>query len=80
MPVITYVHIVGDSETNIWGLSGRERLQRMLKAFTQIRLVDNPERIPVHAPALFLRADHLFDSRVLMALINARTNLVLGSG
>lgn len=77
MPEVTYVHIVGDSETNIWGLSGRERLRRMLKSFTQIRLVDNPELIPVHCLAVFLRANHLFDSRVLEALINAKTNLLL---
>ncbi|MGH8685895.1 MAG: CDP-alcohol phosphatidyltransferase family protein [Nitrosospira sp.] len=77
--MITYIYILGDSETNIWGLSGRERLQRMLKAFTQTMLVDGPEQIPVHAPALILRADHLFDARVLVALINARVNLVLSS-
>ncbi|SHM09459.1 Phosphatidylglycerophosphate synthase [Nitrosospira sp. Nsp11] len=74
-----YIYIVGDSETNIWGLSGRERLQRMLKPSLQTRLVDDPEQIPVHASALLLRADHLFDGRVLAALINAKTNLVLGS-
>ncbi len=74
-----YIYIVGDSETNIWGLSGRERLQRMLKPSSQTRLVDDPEQIPVHASALLLRADHLFDARVLAALINAKTNLVLGS-
>ena len=79
IPVTTYIHIIGDSETNIWGLSGRERLQRMSKAFTRIRLVDSSERIPAHAQALFLRADHLFDARVLMALINTRANLVLCS-
>ena len=72
MPVTTYIYILGDSETNIWGLSGRERLQRMLKAFKQTRVIDSPEQIPVHAPALFLRADHLFDARVLMALVNTQ--------
>jgi phosphatidylglycerophosphate synthase len=79
MPQPTYIHIVGDSETNIWGLSGRERLQRMLKPFSQCRLVDDPEHIPAHAPALLLRADYLFDARVLAALIHAKTNLLLGS-
>ena len=49
----------------------------MLKSFTQIRLVDNPELIPVHCQVVFLRANHLFDSRVLEALINAKTNLLL---
>jgi phosphatidylglycerophosphate synthase len=79
MSAVTYIHIVGDSETNIWGLSGRERLQRMLKSFARIRLVDHPEQIPVRGSALFLRADHLFDSRVLASLIDAQTNLVLSA-
>ena len=33
IPVITYIYILGDSETDIWGLSGRERLERMLRGF-----------------------------------------------
>jgi phosphatidylglycerophosphate synthase len=77
MPV--YIHIIGDSETNIWGLSGRERLQRMLKAFAGTELSDNPARIPARAPALLLRADYLFDAIVLGALLKAKTNLVLVS-
>jgi hypothetical protein len=31
------------------------------------------------APALLLRVDYLFDARVLAALINAKTNLLLSS-
>jgi phosphatidylglycerophosphate synthase len=77
MPV--YIHIIGDSETDIWGLSGRERLQRMLKAFGGTRRVDDPARIPAPAPALLLRGDYLFDAIVLDALIKARTDLVLVS-
>lgn len=77
MPV--YIHIIGDSETDIWGLSGRERLQRMLKAFSGTRRVDNPARIPALVPALLLRGDYLFDAIVLGALIKARTDLVLVS-
>ena len=77
--MITYIYILGDSETDIWGLSGRERLERMLRGFSQARTVDSPDQIPVPAPALFLRADHLFDARVLAALINTRENLVLNS-
>ncbi len=56
MPAVIYVHIVGDSETTIWGLTGRERLQRMLRPFKQVSLVANPDQIPAHALALFLRA------------------------
>lgn len=76
MPAVIYVHLVGDSETSIWGLTGRERLQRMLRLFKQLCLVDNPDQIPTQAFALFLRADHLFDSRVLASLISAQTDLV----
>jgi hypothetical protein len=75
MPV--YVHIIGDSETDIWGLNGRERLQRMLKAFAGTSLVDDPVRIPASASALLLRGDYLFDAIVLGALIKAKTDLVL---
>ncbi|SEL36138.1 CDP-alcohol phosphatidyltransferase family protein [Nitrosovibrio tenuis] len=77
MPPTTYVFIIGDSETNIWGLSGRERLQRMLEPFKQTRLTDDPGEIPVQCPALLLRADHLFDASVLEALINAQTSFIL---
>lgn len=77
MPV--YIHIIGDSETDIWGLSGRERLQRMLKSFGETRRVDNPARIPASARALLLRGDYLFDAIVLGALIKAKTDFVLVS-
>jgi phosphatidylglycerophosphate synthase len=75
----TYILIVGDSETEIWGLSGRERLQRMLAPLKQARLADDPGQIPVRASALVLRADHLFDAGVLAALINTQTDFVLAS-
>lgn len=76
----TFVYIIGDSEVNVWGLSGRERLQRMLEAHHErITLVDNLENIPDGGPALLLCADHLFDARVLSALVHAQSNLVLDS-
>jgi phosphatidylglycerophosphate synthase len=76
MPPLIYVHIVGASETTIWGLTGCERLKRMLQPFKHVSLVANPDQIPAHALALLLRADHLFDSRVLAWLISAQTDLV----
>ena len=71
------VYIIGDSEVNVWGLSGRERLQRMLKTFKeQVVLVDDLSNISKGSQVLFLCADHLFDSRVLSALIQIKLNLV----
>ena len=75
-----FVYIIGDSEINVWGLTGRERLQRMLKAcHEKTTLVDDLGSIPDGAPVLLLCADHLFDARVLSALVRAQSNLVLDS-
>ena len=76
----TFVYIIGDSEVNVWGLSGRERLQRMLKAHHErITLVDDLGNVPDGGSVLFLCADHLFDARVLSTLVQTRSNLILDS-
>jgi phosphatidylglycerophosphate synthase len=76
----TFVYIIGNSEIDVWGLSGRERLQRMLKVLNEkITLVDDLGNVPDGVRVLLLCADHLFDSRVLSALVQARSNLVLYS-
>ena len=78
--MITFVYIVGDSEVNVWGLSGRERLQRMLGVHHEkIALIDDLEHIPDGGPVLFLCADHLFDARVLSALVQTQSNFILDS-
>ena len=66
--LITHAFITGESETKIWGLTGRERLKRMLTAFKQFRVVDDPVQLPEQAPAIILRGDHLFDASILSAL------------
>ncbi|SDH83372.1 CDP-alcohol phosphatidyltransferase family protein [Nitrosomonas sp. Nm132] len=73
----TYLYISGESEINLWGLSGRERLQRLATSLKQTRLADNLTDIPEDAPALLLRADHLFDARVIAALSNLQEDIVL---
>lgn len=75
--LITYLYIFGESEINLWGLSGRERLQRLAASLKQIRLTDNLTDIPEDAPALLLRADHLFDARVIATLSNLQEDIVL---
>ena len=76
----TFVYIIGDSEVNVWGLSGRERLQRMLKAHHErITLVDDLGNVPDGGSVLFLCADHLFDARVLSTLVQTQSNLILDS-
>lgn len=77
MPTSTYIYIFGDNQITIWGLTGRERLQRMLKAHEQVTLVDDVEKIPMHANALFLNANFLFDARVLSALLGLDKRIAL---
>lgn len=79
MSSLTYIHLIGESETNIWGLSGRTRLQRMLQPNDKIKLVDHIEEIPKDAPVLLLYANYLFDSRVLTALLEAKEKCILYS-
>lgn len=79
MPTSTYIYIFGESETRVWGLTGRERLQRMLKTKKQITLTEDVERIPVSAAVLFLNANFLFDARVLNALLGMDKKIALYS-
>ena len=79
MPTSTYIYIFGESETRVWGLTGRERLQRMLKTKKQITLTEDVEKIPVSAAVLFLNANFLFDARVLNALLGMDKKIALYS-
>ena len=79
MPISTYIYIFGESTTRIWGLTGRERLQRMLKIKKHIIFTENVEEIPVGATVLFLNANFLFDARVLTALLNMEKKIALYS-
>ncbi|MDP1559445.1 MAG: CDP-alcohol phosphatidyltransferase family protein [Nitrosomonas sp.] len=73
----TYIYIIGDSEADLWGLSGRERLQRMVNAAKQATLTKDLEKIPAKAPIILISANHLFDARVLTALVGMQEQMVL---
>lgn len=73
----TYIYILGESKISLWGLSGRERLQRMVASLKQTCLTDNPADIPAEAPVLLLRADYLYDARVIAALITLHEEMAL---
>lgn len=77
MSTNTYIYIHGDSEVKLWGLSGRERLERMVRSFQHVKLIDDPLKTPDDLPILLLRADHLFDSRVISTLIQLQGEIVL---
>ncbi|MBP9102033.1 MAG: CDP-alcohol phosphatidyltransferase family protein [Nitrosomonas sp.] len=77
MSTSTYIYIFGESEITIWRLTGRERLQRMLQAHEHTLLVDDAEKIPASATALFLNSNFLFDARVLTALLGLDKKIAL---
>lgn len=77
MSTSTHIYIFGESEITIWGLTGRERLQRMLQAHEHIKLNDDVEKIPASATALFLNSNFLFDARVLAALLGLDKKIAL---
>lgn len=78
MSIKTYIYIIGNSETDLWGLSGHERLKRMINTSKQpITIVSDPETIPGQASALLLYASYLYDSRVLASLLDMQKPMVL---
>lgn len=77
MSTIVFVHIVGDSEVNLWGMSGRVRIQRMLKTIRTARIIDDLSKLADSDPVLLIRADYLFDARVINALVTWRENRAL---
>lgn len=79
MPTTTYIYIAGNSETTLWSLSGRERLQRMVSAHNNTILIEDADKLPPQSPALLLCANYLFDTRVLTSLLALDENMVLYS-
>ena len=79
MSTSTYIHIFGDSAITVWGLTGRERLLRMLPANEQFKFADDIEKIPASAEVVFFNANFLFDARVLTAVLGLDKKIALYS-
>jgi len=62
--------LVGEAPVRLWGLGGRERLRRVLGKLG-IEVLDDAAAVPPQRSVLCLRADHLFDERVVAALVDA---------
>lgn len=59
------------SDTPLWGLTSRERLQKMLSKMEGIELVGSDELAEIGTEILVLRADYVYDQHVLSGLANA---------
>lgn len=63
-------YLAGEAPVRLWGISGRERLRRVLGKLG-IDVLEDAAVVPAQRSVLWLRADYLFDERVVAALIDA---------
>src|SRR6056297_3577165 len=72
-----YASFIGTAPIKLWGLTSHQRLQRILERFNVSKTVDDVETLPADSFVLLLRADYLFDERVIQALINTPNCLLI---
>lgn len=63
----------------IWGITSRQRMERVLKAAGNVRIADDLDALHEDDSALILRADYLIDDR-LVNYLAATPNMVLKIG
>ncbi len=66
------VHLVGDCDLRLWNLTPRQRLERQLRNFPEARLMEAGQPLPASGQVLLLRADYVYDERVIRGLLNAQ--------
>jgi len=77
MPI--YAYIFRNSPILLWGLSPRQRLERLLRHAGVVDFLENLESIPAQSSVLLIRGDYLYDDRVINGLIET-TNALLKVG
>ena len=63
--------ILGDTPVRLWGLSAQERIQRVLKRVGVTHVVANLSDVPEGNTVLMVRAEYVYDNRVLHNLVKA---------
>lgn len=74
-----YVYIVNETPVHLWGLSSRQRLERMLASLGVTNFAGDVSSIPAQSSALLIRGDYLYDGRVIKALVE-KTGVALQAG
>ncbi|MFZ2630383.1 MAG: CDP-alcohol phosphatidyltransferase family protein [Desulfosalsimonadaceae bacterium] len=74
-----YVYILHESPIRLWGLSSRQRLERVLHQGGVTHFVKDISDIPPKDSTLIIRGDYLFDERVINSLIQ-KPNVMLQTG
>ena len=74
-----YAYIYGDNNVKIWGLTSRERMERILKQKKNINVVNSIELIPHKSSVLLINSRYIIDERILNFLIN-NANTAISEG
>jgi len=67
-----HVHLLGDCHLRVWGLTPRQRLERMLRGYPEAKLAEPGQPLPASGEVMLLRADYVYDERVLQGLMSAK--------
>ena len=71
--------ISAESPVQLWGLSSRQRLERILKKMNVVNWIDQPGTVPPGDTLLLLRGDYLYDERLIRGLLQ-KPGTVLQAG
>lgn len=61
--------ILAEAPIRLWGLSSRQRLERILKKINITSVIDDPESASSEDSILLLRGDYLYDERLIRNLV-----------
>lgn len=61
--------ILAEAPVRLWGLSSRQRLERILKKINITSVIDDPESVSREDSVLLLRGDYLYDERLIRNLV-----------
>ena len=73
---MTFVHVTGDNDIKIWGLTPRERIIRQAKQLPGVRLIDDLEQLAPDASVILVDSGYVVETRALQGLLT-RPNVVL---
>jgi phosphatidylglycerophosphate synthase len=71
-----YSHIIDDSPVQIWGLTSRQRILRVLHSAGVTDIVDDIASLPENSSVILLRGDYLFDDRVIKYMVDSQDVLL----
>ena len=66
-----YAYFINESPVKLWGLTSQQRNMRILKSTGVTDIVKDFNVLPDNQSALLLRADYLFDDRVIRYLVQS---------